>query len=561
MEKRLLLAIVLSFIILLGFQALFLKKPAENSTAAPAVSGEPTATPAQVPVTTPPAASAKTLAQDETAAKGAKAKPAFSGPLAVADREETIIVETSLYRAVWSNKGGVLKSWKLDRYKDDKGEPMELVFPGPVDGNRLPFSLVLDDAALAGRINEAKFVTPVKSLKVADGQKAQIRFEYADGQGTKVDKVFTFQGGHYDFEVAIDVLKDGEKAAARVLWGPGLGIPLTAEELKKRFASGLGVAVSTSGKVFRADERKFNPQQNAFNFVEWSAYENNYFTALFINAGPAGTATFLQELKANTRPLYYLATSVPSRAYIGPKDYALLKPLGPNTKALLNFGFFGSIAEVLLIIIRFIHNYVPNWGFAIIVLTFLVKIIFFPLTYSSTKSMAKMQEIQPKIKALRSKYKNAKRDIAQRRAMNEEMMKLYKEHGINPAGGCLPMLIQIPVFWGLFRMLVVAVEFRHSPFVFWIKDLSIKDPTYITPLLMGATQFISQKMTPTGADPAQNRIMLIMPVVMTIFFMNFQSGLVLYWLTSNVLQIGQQYIMNRMIHNKKRESHENRRNK
>jgi YidC/Oxa1 family membrane protein insertase len=141
------------------------------------------------------------------------------------------------------------------------------------------------------------------------------------------------------------------------------------------------------------------------------------------------------------------------------------------------------------------------------------------------------------------------------------MMKLYKEHGINPAGGCLPMLIQIPVFWGLFRMLAVAVEFRHSPFIFWIKDLSLKDPTYITPILMGITQYISQKITPTSADPSQARMMLIMPVVMTIFFMNFQSGLVLYWLTSNVLQIGQQYIMNRMMLNKKRESNEHRRKK
>ena len=168
--------------------------------------------------------------------------------------------------------------------------------------------------------------------------------------------------------------------------------------------------------------------------------------------------------------------------------------------------------------------------------------------------MAKMQELQPKIKALRAKYKKAKQDIEQRRQMNEEMMKLYKEHGVNPAGGCLPLLIQLPVFWGVFRMLVVAVEFRHSPFALWITDLSVKDPYYITPILMGATQFIQQKMTPTTADPAQARMMLIMPVVMTVFFMNFQSGLILYWLTTNVLQIAQQALMNRMNAAKKRES-------
>lgn len=175
--------------------------------------------------------------------------------------------------------------------------------------------------------------------------------------------------------------------------------------------------------------------------------------------------------------------------------------------------------------------------------------------------MAKMQELQPKVKALRAKYKKAKQDISQRRKMNEEMMKLYKEHGINPAGGCLPILVQIPIFWGFFRLLIVSIEFRQSPFVFWIKDLSVKDPYYVTPILMGITQFISQKMTPTSADPTQQKMMLIMPVIMTIFFMNFQSGLVLYWLTNNVLQIGQQYIMNRLMQKKKREIHGKKRRK
>ncbi len=188
---------------------------------------------------------------------------------------------------------------------------------------------------------------------------------------------------------------------------------------------------------------------------------------------------------------------------------------------------------------------------AIIIMTIILKIILFPLTYSSTKSMARMQEIQPKIKALQKKYKKVKQDPEQRRKMNEEMMKIYKEHGINPAGGCLPLLIQLPVFWGFFRMLVVSVELRHSPFILWIRDLSVKDPYYVTPILMGITQFISQKMTPSTAEPAQQKMMLLMPFIFTIFFMNFQAGLVLYWLTNNILQIGQQAIMNRMMARKR----------
>jgi YidC/Oxa1 family membrane protein insertase len=557
MEKRLILAIVLSFVILLVFQAVFFKQPpaakdvGTNPPAATATQAAPLPSSGQAAVAAKPEAAAPAPEGPASAAIPATTGPAES-EVAGARANQSVTVETSLFKAVWNNTGAVLRSWKLSKYKDDAGDPLEMVYPGPVEGNGFPFSLAMEDAELAGRLNNAPYAVPVTSLKVRDGESGQVRFEYADGRGTRVEKVFTFHGGRYDFDVAISVWRGGKKAEALVLWGPGLGIPPTPEELKKRFGSSTGIAVFSSGKAYRIDERKYNPQQNAFNFVEWAAFENNYFASIFLNAGPTGTAVFLKEAKENAAPQYYLEVSLPNRVFIGPKEYTLIKTLGPNTKALVNFGFFGSIAEVLLIIIRWIHGFVPNWGFAIIVLTFIIKVIFFPLTYSSTKSMAKMQEIQPKLKALRNKYKNAKRDIAQRRAMNEEMMKLYKEHGINPAGGCLPMLIQIPVFWGLFRMLVVAVEFRHSPFIFWIKDLSLKDPTYITPILMGVTQFISQKMTPTAGDSSQQKMMLIMPVVMTIFFINFQSGLVLYWLTSNVLQIGQQYIMNRMMLNKKR---------
>jgi YidC/Oxa1 family membrane protein insertase len=297
-------------------------------------------------------------------------------------------------------------------------------------------------------------------------------------------------------------------------------------------------------------ERKYKAEQSAYNFVDWAAYEDNYFVALFVLPAQKGQAAFIKET-AGQAPAFFVYVTEPRRAYIGPKETEALKAFGNDAKKVISFGMFGSIAEILLVVVRFFYKLVPNWGIAIILLTFVIKIIFFPLTYSSTKSMVKMADLQPKVKAIRAKYKKSKSDIAQRRLMNEEMMKLYKEHGVNPAGGCLPMLIQLPVFWGVFRMLVVSIEFRHAPFALWITDLSVKDPLYVTPILMGITQFISQKMTPTSADPSQAKMMLIMPFVMTIFFMNFQSGLVLYWLTTNVLQIGQQALINRMMHRKK----------
>jgi len=367
------------------------------------------------------------------------------------------------------------------------------------------------------------------------------------------EKIFIFQDGKYSFDVKLNVWKKSQPIEPSLLWGPSLGNPSPAE-LKKRFGGSQGVAVLTANKVYRQSEKKFKPESSLFNFVSWAAYEDNYFTAVFITAPQQAKASFVKEVKDQSA-YFFLSLSYPLKAYIGPKEYDSLSKFGAQCQKLIKFGFFGFIAQILLKAIKSIHSAIPNWGFSIIILTLIIKIIFFPLTYSSTRSMAKMQELQPKIKALRAKYKKAKQDITLRRKMNEEIMRLYKEHGINPAGGCLPMLVQIPIFWGFFRLLVVGIEFRQSPFIFWIKDLSVKDPYYVTPILMGVTQFISQKLTPTSADPTQAKMMLIMPVVMTIFFMNFQSGLVLYWLTNNVLQIGQQLIMNRLMQKKKRESH------
>jgi len=559
MEKRLLLAIGLSFLLLLVWQVVMVKKAPEPVNPAAQTEGLKTAP-------------AEAAPQQKKAEGGAEVKtgPIDSKSLNIkqiaADGEEEIVVTTSRYRAAWTNKGAVLMSWKLHNHPGEKYEDLDLVPASAAKDGVFPFSL-LDEktdvlkSGLSGikdvSANSAFYKSSVPSLNLEDGQKGELRFAYSDGKEIEIEKAFTFYGGRYDFDVAVTLRKNGQPVEPRVLWGPGIGNPSEAE-LKQRFGAGGGVSVLASTNLFRVDERKYNPQQSAYNFVTWAAYDDNYFASILVPSGGTGTGT-ASFLKADDS--FFLEVSNPSRVFVGPKEIGTLTAFGHDAKKVVRFGFFGFITEILFWSITFIHQYIPNWGFAIIFLTIVIKIIFFPLTYSSTKSMAKMAELQPKVKALRAKYKKAKTDIAQRRQMNEEMMKLYKEHGVNPAGGCLPMLIQIPVFWGFFRLLVVGVEFRRSPWMLWIKDLSVHDPTYITPILMGVTQFISQKMTPTSADPSQARMMLIMPVVMTIFFMNFQSGLVLYWLTSNVLQIGQQYLMNKMMKKKKSESDGKRRKK
>lgn len=544
MEKRLLLAIVLSFLVLFLYQVLFVKHEPLPESSEEIVSALEREFQKQEPTQEPSLESH--LKEDDFQSISTQLK-------------EDVFIETPLYKAIWSNEGAVLKSWKLKKHKGDNGEDLEIVSFASTELNKYPFSIATDDPYFDKIANTSLYQVSSYRLELKEGKTGELRFQFASKNGTKIEKIFVFNGETYNFDIQINVWKNGQKIEPYLLWGPSLG-NLSQTEQKQRFGGGQGVSVLVGSKVFRQSENKFKPEQSAFNFVKWAAYEDNYFTALFLTSPEKSSAVFIKE-EINQTPYFFLSFNFPQKIYIGPKDLDALSQFGSDAKKLIRFGFFGWIAEILLRSIKSIHKIIPNWGFSIIILTFIIKIIFFPLTYSSTRSMAKMQELQPKIKSIRAKYKKAKKDIAQRRKMNEEIMALYKEQGINPAGGCLPLLIQIPIFWGFFRMLAISIEFRHSPFLFWIKDLSVKDPFYITPVLMGIAQFISQKMTPTSADPAQQKMMLIMPVVMTIFFMNFQSGLILYWLTNSVLQIGQQYIMNQLAHKKKREAHGKKRKK
>lgn len=541
MEKKLLLAIVLSFVVLFVWQAVFVKKipPPEQAL-------ENFREQVQQP--------AQKILPEQKSSPPSEETPAPVDFEATAETKELqIVIETSLFKAVWSNKGAVLKSWRLKEHLDEEGEPLELIPGRSAALDRFPFIISTDDPDFDNLINNAFFSVSSSELRLHDGQKGEIRFEYSQEDGTKVEKVFTFTDGNYIFDMHINAWKNGMRVDPRLIWGPGLGNPTIASQASRLGISG-GIAVSSAGRITHVDERKYKPETSAFNFVSWAAYVDQYFTAMFFTSPQNSSAIFIKEEREGA-PYYFLSVNNVQKAYIGPKEFDRLLALGGDAKGIVRFGLFGVVSEILFRAMKAVHKTIPNWGLCIIIITFFVKIIFFPLTYKSTQSMSKMQELQPKIKAIKAKYKKAKQDTDQRRKMNEETMKLYKEHKVNPAGGCLPMLIQMPIFWGFFRLLMVSIEFRHSPFILWIVDLSIKDPFYVTPILMGITQFISQKMTPTSADSSQQKMMLIMPVVMTIFFMNFSSGLVLYWLTNNVLQIGQQYIMNRIQQNKKSVTH------
>jgi YidC/Oxa1 family membrane protein insertase len=283
--------------------------------------------------------------------------------------------------------------------------------------------------------------------------------------------------------------------------------------------------------------------------IKWFSFGGEYFTALLIpppskeiTLSVKGTEKYLLKADVTTPPISIPPRekfNAPYQIYLGPKDENLLKRLGVDAEKLIDFGWFTIIAKPLLWFLKLTNKITGNFGIDIIILSILIKIIFIPLTQISMKSMKEMQKVQPEMNRLKEQYKNDKARLQQ------EIMLLYKRRKINPMSGCLPMVIQIPVFIALYNALQYTIEMRHAPFFLWIRDLAAKDPIYITPLIMGATMVLQQKMTPTATDPTQAKMFLLMPVMFTFLFLNFPSGLVIYWLVNNVLSIAHQYYMNK----------------
>ncbi len=525
MEKRIILALAISFIIILIYYQFISPPPSPQKIQPEKISVEKKVVDSEVPLK----------------------KIEVEIPPWTKDIEEKIVrVETPLFRALISNRGGVLKSFVLKKYKDEKRSDLELIPEIPPNAP-FPLNLKLDDSILF--LNNSFFLPSVTEINLRENEKKELILKYS-WENLTVLKKFVFYGNSYLFEHEVSIIKEGEPISPSIYIGPRIG-RFSPEEMKKRMDK-FNIVYWDGKNLVRKEDKKFNPGEIFRGLLKWSAYETNYFTIIAISA-QTSRILFEKIDVPKGEPLNYIVVSNPSAIYLGPKEFGTLKKtfLGKEKielEKVVNFGWFGFIAQFLLIILNWLYKMIPNYGVAIIILTIILKVFLFPLTWTSMVSMAKMQKVQPRIKALREKYKKMKTDPEQRKKFNMELMNIYKEEGINPASGCLPMLLQLPILWGFFNLLSRAVEIRHKPFVLWIKDLSLKDPYYVIPILMGITQFIIQKMTPTGGDPSQKKIMLLMPVFLTIFFMNFPSGLVLYWLVQNILQIGQQYLMNKYIY-------------
>ena len=541
------MAIVLSFLVFFIWNALFVDKEAVQ--APPEKTGTVESQPAQTPYVPQPEKPDPSLSAPET----------DSRPAAVAadTPSRTIQVNTSRYSVRISEQGAVFKSFVLNDYKQTIAEDsprLDLIIP---DKNSGSVALGFGDKGLEGW-EKAIFSADVASDVVTVGDQSQIvAFTWISPQGVAVDKIYTFRPDDYLIDLKVKI-RNGSASELSEFFS----LSLTKFSPENKATYGFqGASALINGKLEQIDSDDIKEKSLYTGKIGWTAVQDRYFMSNIIAVEPVETSfrlswdeKFLLESQY-IQPLGIIAPGTQKafdyHLYFGPKSLKILSGYEFDLDQAIYFGWFDVIAKPCVWVMNFIYGFIPNYGVAIIILTLLIKMILWPLGNKSYKSMAEMKKIQPLVAELREKYKSDKKK------MNEEMMKLYRVYKVNPMGGCLPMALQIPVFFALYRMLYESIELRHAPFFGWINDLSAPDrlfnfgfsipfmePPYGIPVLtiiMGATMLLQQKMSPPPGDPAQAKMMMLMPIVFTVIFINFSSGLVLYWMVSNVLSIGQQY--------------------
>ncbi len=443
-------------------------------------------------------------------------------------KEHFVKVDTAYYTIEISDRNGAIKKFVLKKYKLNKKPVMLVVSKGRY--NTLETVFKDRDVESVEKNANYEFSKPEIVLK-RNKQKATLLLTKHSGDIT-IRKSFTFINNTYAIDFSVEVFKGNKKIKEEfsVYAGPDLG------DLVKSKYSHLGAVALVNGKKIRKD-KKIKPDED----INWIALESKYFCFAFL---PVNSNRLVAGY-ANLDGAHYIYANLFAPAkleiYGGPKSKEDIAFVDHKLDKIIRFGMFGFIGKPLLEVLNFLYSIVGNYGVAIIILTFLIRILFYPLSYKSYKSMREMAKLQPKLKELQVKYKD-KPEL-----LNKATMELYRKHKVNPFGGCLPMLIQIPVFFALYNVLLNAIELRGAPFVLWITDLSAKDPYYILPIIMGLTMFLQQKLTPQAVDPRQQKLMMFLPVVFTIMFLSFPSGLVLYWTTNNILTIIQQFIDSRIM--------------
>jgi YidC/Oxa1 family membrane protein insertase len=529
MEKRVLLAVVLSFVVLYGYQALF--PPPKPQPKPSGATTEATQTPS--PAATPTAAA----------------------PLVADAQERDVTFENESVTAVFTTRGGVLKSWRLKKYQDASGHPLELVPQSVPAGTARPFTVSVPDAAASAVLAQALFKPSTTDVRVTSGPET-LTFEYQDGSGLSARKEYSFApGSPYVINFTATVSQGGRELVPTIQWGPALGNGLVPSS--RTYNPPPQPIFYRDGKVSRIAAGKVAENASQDGVFGFAGVDDHYFLTAAIAPG--------QPLHVEYRPLSvpvpggeevahfidwaarYQSAPRNAEFFAGPKDFDVLAAVDRDLVRSIDFGMFAWLVVPLLRALKWVNGSVGNYGWSIILLTVLINLAMFPLRHKSVVSMRRMQELQPEVKAIQDRYAKLKVTDPARQKMNTELMSLYRERGVNPASGCVPMLLTLPVLFAFYSMLSVAIELRGAPFVGWIHDLSVHDPLFITPVLMGITQFVQTKMTPSTADPMQQKMMMFMPLIFMTMFLWAPSGLVLYWTTSNLWAIGQQALTNRLI--------------
>ena len=547
MEKRLVVFIVISFVIIFSYPFFisWLTGPSGISPNPPSKEEKADLPPETADL--PPAASKspQNLGRD-TGEKREAAVPAPEVPTSSDEIEK--VVESDLYRVTLSSLGGTIKVWQLKKYTEDNGEgaesPIQLVYN---KGKRRPLTLRFSgDADTPPRHYQMDSAPLRLSPETPEGV---VRMTYTDPEGRRIIKTLRFYHDQYRFDLNIEV--EGYNQPFDLTLGTNFGIHEWGKQIGR---SGGAIALIDTEIIQKTPKKMEEPTAVYAGRPRWVGLQDKYFISAIIpgKTTSVGPITFLKEDEREisaqvTIPREGETTDYAFMLYVGPKEYDRLNRLKVSLDESIDFGWFifGSLLPVRMIakpifyLLRFFYQFTHNYGVAIILVTVLVKALFYPITRKSMISMKSMSSIQPKINAIRKQWANNKEK------MNQELIKLYKTEKVNPLGGCLPMLIQIPVFISLFNILYTTIDLRKAPFCLWIQDLSAKDPYYVLPVVMGATMFIQQYTQPSTMDPAQAKMMLLLPIVYTFFFLNFPSGLVLYWLVNNSLTILQQYLLNK----------------
>jgi len=554
-ELRILVASLLSMVVILLWAKFFGPKPPVNQPQqAPAAQTAP-ATPGN---SAGPSATANNPSSPSTLS--AASTPA-AAPTAES-QERTIVVENSLYRVEFSNRGAVVKSWQLKNYKDDSKpqKTLDLVHPqAAADTGGWPFALVFDNGDFAKLANSGLYKVSTDSNSLS--APADLKFTWSDGH-LEVTKKFHFDHS-YTVGVETAVTNNGTPVTAGLGWLGGFGDltvtnPIPVETVFTFYSEG--------GKLSTFPHKKLDgPEKWGSVWLggkDFTGIEDRYFTAAFLppltNPAPLEMRywkvwhNIKVDGKDQAEPVPEIATATSTspmemRVYVGPKDYDDLKAMHPPLNSLVQFGYLEFIAYPLFHGLKWLHKYIPNWGWAIVVLTLVINMVLFPLRISSYKTTLKMQRVAPEIKAIQERYKKYKMNDPRKAEMNKEVMAVYSREGINPVGGCFQMFLQMPIWFGLNRALSYAIELRHTRWL-WVTDLASKDPYYILPVLVGVTMYLVSKMTPmTSTDPQQAQMLKLMPLTFSIMFVvfPFSSGLALYILTSSLVGIAQQWYLNR----------------